>query len=314
MKKSFFPLILACCVLANVITVSCAGQGEKLDLKLRLQEGKTYTLRMVNDQKIINTVQGREMEMNQKMSTDFAFDVQKVDETGDATIEVNFQAVSAEMESPMGKISYDSANPTEVTHPMIKALAAMAGQSYTLVISERGEVKRVDGMKEMMSRIIESLDLPDGQAKEMMKKQFESMFGDQATVEMTAQWFSMIPDQPVGLGDSWSKTVFETTRMPVIIESKWTLKERKGGIAVLAVESGIKSNPDAEPMEMGQMKITMDLSGEQSGTYELNESTGWIVSSRVTQKISGNQIIEGSPRGSMTIPMSMEMTVTLESL
>ena len=314
MKKLYFHLILTFCVLANVITVSCASSGEKLDLKLRLQEGKTYTLRMVNDQKMINTVQGREMEMSQKMSTEFTFDVQNVDEAGDATVEVNFQAVSAEMEGPMGKISYDSANPTEVTHPMVKALAAMAGQSYTVVLSEKGEVKKVEGMKEIMARVIESLDLPDGQAKEMMEKQFENMFGDQATVEMMGQWFSMIPDQPVSVGDSWSKTVFETTRMPVIIENKWTLKERKAGVAVVDMESEIKSNLDAEPMDMGPVKLTMDISGEQSGTYELDESTGWIVSAKVTQQISGDQIIEGGQSGTMTIPMTMEMTVILESL
>jgi len=314
MKDLYFPLILACCVLANLITVSCAGPGEKLDLRLRLQEGQAYKFRMVNDQKMTYTVQGREMEMNQKMSTEFAFDVQNVDEAGDATIKVNFQAVSADMEGPMGKISYDSVNPTEVAHPMMKAFAAMAGQSYTVVLSEKGEVKKVEGMKELMALIIDSVDLPDGQAGEMMKKQFENMFGEQANVEMMGQWFSMIPDQPVGIGDSWSKTVFETTRMPMIVESKWTLKERKGGIAFLAVEAGIKSNPDAEPMEMGQMKLTMDVSGEQSGTYELDESTGWIVSSRVIQKISGDQMISGSPSGSVTIPLSMETTITMESI
>jgi hypothetical protein len=92
------------------------------------------------------------------------------------------------------------------------------------------------------------------------------------------------------------------------------LKERKAGVAVLAVESGIKSNLDAEPMDMGPVKLTMDISGEQSGTYELDESTGWIVSSRMTQNLSGDQIIESGPSGTMTIPMSMEMTVTLESL
>ena len=316
MKKLYFPLILACSLLADMVMVSCAGLGEKVDLRLRLEQGKTYKIRMVNDQKTKLTAQGREMEMSQKMGMDFAFDVQEVDEAGDATIKVTFQRISTEMEGPMGKISYDSANPTEAEHPMVKGFAAMAGQSYTIIISNKGKAKKVDGMKEIMTRMLDSLDIPDERMKETMKKQFENMFGDQATVEMTKQWFGMFPERPVGVGDSWSKTVFETARMPMTVENKWTLKERKNGIAFLAVESVIKSNPDAEPMEMGPMKITMDLSGEQSGTYELDESTGWIVSSRITQKIYGEQRIERGPaqEGSMTIPLSMESTITLESL
>ena len=256
------------------------------------------------------------MEMNQKMAMDFAFDVQKVDEAGDATIKVIFQGISAEMESPMSETSYDAANPTEVDRPMMKGFAAIAGESYTMVVSESGKVKKVEGVKEMMSRIIESFELPDGQAKEIMKKRFENMFGDQAAAEMMGQWFSMIPDRPVGVGDAWTKTISITAGMPMTIDSKWTLKERKGGVAVLAVESVLKSNPDAGPMEMGPMKITMDISGEQSGTYELDESTGWIVRYRITQKISGEQIIEGGPAqdGSMTIPLAMEVIITLEPL
>lgn len=316
MKKLCFPLVLAVCVLADTAAVLCAGPGGKVDLKLRLQQGKTYKTRMVYDQKMTQTFQGREMEMNQKMAMDFAFDVQKVGEAGDATIKVTFQRISAEMEGPMGEISYDSASPTEVDHPMMKGFAAIAGESYTMVLSEKGEVKKVDGVKEMMSRIIDSLELPDGQAKEMMKKQFENMFGDQATAQMMGQWFSMIPDRPVGVGDAWTKTISITAGMPMTIDSKWTLRERRGGVAVMAVESVLKSNPDAGPMEMGPMKITMDISGEQSGTYELDESTGWIVRSRMTQKISGEQIIEGGPAqdGSMTIPLAMEMIITLEPL
>jgi hypothetical protein len=316
MKKIYFPLILTCFALADVSTVSYAGPGEKVDLKLRLQQGKTYKTRMVYDQKMTQTLQGREMEINQKMAMDFAFDVQEVGEAGDATIKVTFQGISAEMEGPMGKISYDSASPTEVDHPMMKGFAAIAGQSYIMVLSEKGEVKKVDGVKEMMSRIIDSLELPDGQMREMMKKQFEDMFGDQATAEMMGQWFSMIPDRPVEAGDSWTKTISITAGMPMTIDYKWTLKERKGGIAVLAVESVLKSNPDAGPMEMGPMKITMDVSGEQSGTYELDESTGWIVRSRMTQKISGEQIIEGGPaeEGGMSIPLAMETIITLEPL
>lgn len=316
MKKLCFPLIPACFVLANLVMVSCAGPGEKVDLKLRLQEGKTYKLRMVNEQNTKLTAQGREMQMSQKMAMEFAFDAQKVDEAGDATIKVTFQRISTEIEGPMGKISYDSANPTEAGHPMVKAFALMAGRSYTMVISDKGEVKKVDGIKEIMTSMLDSLDIPDERMKETMKKQFENMFGEKATVEMTGQWFGMFPEQPVGVSDSWSKTVFESSRMPLIVENKWTLKERKGGNAVLAAESVIKSNPDAEPTEMGQMKVTVDMSGEQSGTYEIDESTGWIVSSRITQTISGEQRIEGGPaqEGSMTIPISMESVITLEPL
>jgi pentatricopeptide repeat protein len=313
MKKLYCLFILAYCVPAVLVSVSCAGSGEKIDLKLSLEQGKTYKLRTINDVKMTQTFQGREMEMSQKMTFDFTFEVQAVDDGGDATVEVTYHSIAVEMEGPMGKVEYDSTNPTETETPMVKGFAALAGQSYTMVISTMGEVKKVEGMKEIMDRMIESLDLPEEQRKEAIRGQFENMFGDQAAVEMMGQMFVMFPDRPVGVGDAWSKTITMTKGMPMTVEHDWTLKERKDGIAVLADESVIKSNPDAGPMDMGPMKITMDIAGEQSGTVELDESTGWIVGGRMTYRVSGEQKIEGpAEETSQSIPLSMEATITWE--
>jgi len=314
MKKLYYLFILAYCVPAALVSISCAGSGEKVDLKLSLEQGKTYKLRTINDIKMTQTFQGHEMEMSQKMTFDFTFEVQTVGDGGDVTMKVTYHSVAVEMGGPMGKVEYDSANPTETEHPMVKGFAALAGQSYTMVVSTTGEVKKVEGMKEIMDRMIESLDLPEEQRKEAIRGQFENMFGDQAAVEMMGQMFVMFPDRPVGVGDSWSKTITMTKGMPMTVEHDWTLKERKDGVAVLAAESVIKSNPDAGPIDMGPMKITMDIAGEQSGTAELDESTGWIVGGRMTYRVSGDQKIEGGPaeEASETIPLSMEATITWE--
>jgi len=63
------------------------------------------------------------------------------------------------------------------------------------------------------------------------------------------------------------------------------------------------------------MKLTQEVTGEMKGTLELNEATGWIMSSSMDQQYSGEIKIEGNPQlpEGMIIPMTSKTATKLES-
>lgn len=325
MKKLYFLLIVAYCILAALAQVSWATSGADVDLKLRLEKGKTYNLRTVNDTKMTLSLMGQEMKINQKMGYDITYEVQAVDDQGNAAIKAAFHSINMELEigEVSGKIEYNSVSPAEAETP------AANGPSCRMVLSKTGKVREVEGMKEVKTRMMEVLESSGEQEtiKEMMRMRFEEMFSDQKIVQMMGGVFGMFPDQPVGVGDSWSTTGItlkdmlktemrfsggagdlDIKDMPIAEEHNWTLKERRDGVAVLAVVSVAKPKPEAGATEMEQSKPTLDLAGEQSGKLELEESTGWIVSGRMVYRFLGEQKIEDSPMGSIVIPLKAEVT------
>ena len=52
----------------------------------------------------------------------------------------------------------------------------------------------------------------------------------------------------------------------MLLESTWTLKERRNGVAVIAVRASIRPNPNAQPVQLGTAKVKYALSGDMSGT------------------------------------------------
>ena len=65
---------------------------------------------------------------------------------------------------------------------------------------------------------------------------------------------------------------------------------------------------------MGIMKLNYKLSGEQKGTMEIQEVTGWPVQGELTQKFSGQVDMEGATQlgASMSWPVSIESVIRFE--
>ena len=288
---------------------------DKVSLRFRPREGESYKARMVTDQKISQAVQGQKQEIPQTVSFGFTYNVKEVRDDGTAVVQVSYDSVQFKQEGPMGKIEYDSASPSDSIHPMVKGFAALVGLGFSMEVTPTGKVVKVEGAGEMLSRMMESIDMPTPAARAAMEEKMKDQFGDQALKEMMEQMMAIYPDEPVAIGDSWSKRVVISKGTPMIMDNTWTLKSRGNGVAVLEVQSKVEPNPGAEAMEMGVAKVKQELRGAQSGTIELDEATGWTLRSTLNQKLSGNMVIqtgvEGAP--SMTIPISIESVIRLES-
>ena len=313
-KKSIFAILMV--VLAIGLVTACGKKlGEKIQLQLNLQKGKSYSLRWTMDQEISQEPTGQKQDMTQVISMVYTFKVKEVDADGIVLVNLIHDSVLFKQDGPMGKIEYDSSNPPDVVPPMASGFADIVGQNVSMRIARDVHVKEVQGGDEMVGHIIEQSDIPDEAMKASMKESMTKQFGDQSMKEMMKTMTALYPGKPVGIGESWSKEIAISRGFPMIVDYTFTLKSRKSGVAIIEERSGIKTDPEAA-MEVGPMKLRYDMSGDQKGTLEIDEATGWHIRSKWTQELSGKVKVEGLLQTSegMSWPISVKSIMSLERI
>lgn len=316
MKSKTVAMRFLASMIAFGLTISLGTvNGKDLELRLRLKKGDSYSLKMTVDQKTFQTVMGQKHDMAQTIGFGYVFDVNDVAKDGTAMIKFTFKSSYFKQQGPTGTIEYDSSNPTDTDHPMAKTFASIMGQSLTMQVTPKWHVKEIKGCDEMINHILEQLDLPEGPTTDQIVKSIKDQFGDKAFKEIWQQMMNIYPEKPIAIGDFWSRRFAYSMGVPMIIENAWILKERKNGIAFIDVNSKIKSDPDAGPVKMGNMTLTYDVTGDQNGTLELLEATGWIIRAKLIQKLSGMVEYSGVPAlEGRNVPISIESVINIETL
>lgn len=305
MKRTL--LVVGILALVAGMLLSCGGGIKKLDLQLRLEQGKTYGTKMVADQTITQTIQGQTQDIQQTIGMAYTYKVTKVESDGSALVDAVYEWILYSQDGPMGKSEYDSSKPPATIPDAAVGYAALLGQGFSMKLTPLGEVADIQGVDAMLSSILDALNVPEGSARDAVQETLEAQFGEEALAESFEKATAIYPDKSLSAGDSWSKRLTLATGMPMIIDNTWTLKSRKDGVAFVDVKSTIAPNPDAEPLEISGMSVSYEVSGDQTGTLELDEATGWPLRSHMTQNLSGQISAAG-----MTWPVTITSTIVFE--
>ncbi|MGB9722517.1 MAG: DUF6263 family protein [Chloroflexia bacterium] len=316
MRKIVMVALGLLLLLAMLSSCAPASPAEKVTLRYHLQKGQTYSLRMNMEQKITQSLLGQNIVVNQTLGLDMHYDVQDVDAPGNMTGRVTIGAVRYRMESPMGKIEYDSQKPTPAD-PTSQVLSALVGASFTMKISPTGEVLEVSGIQEMVEEVLGRLDTLGASRDELMQTLGQWM-DEKGLVQTTGLSTAVYPDHPVAVGESWSQ---ETSgggigAIALATHTTWTLRSRQGGVSTIEIRSTVQSAPGAAPMEMMGIQVTYDIGGTQNGTMQVDETTGWIVHAEVNQNLEGKIAVKGGGQGipeGMNWPITIESVITLDS-
>lgn len=305
MRKNFYYLFIP--VLVLLVWGGCQKiSTEKITLKLNLEEGKIYTLDMDMDQDITQEPGGNKINMKQQMKMGFSFEVKEVDSDGNTMMDVAFDSIYFSQNGPMGHTVYDSKNESGEVPLMAKGFAALVGEGFSMELTPEGFINDVQGVDLMLDRIMERIDLPLGSQVDQIKEQMKRSFGDEAMLSQMESMMSIFPDKPVGIGDTWSRRFVMSGMMPMTINNKWKLKERRNGRAIIEVKSDIEPNQSATTLETALGKMKYNLSGTQQGTLELDEATGWTVRAVMNQEMAGK--IE---MGNMSWPITSKSVITM---
>lgn len=303
-------------ILAVIFAASAvsAPAQDKVQLRLQLKKGQSYQQEMVTDQKISQTIQGRLLDMRQTIGMGFTYDVKDVRADGTAVVKVAYHSALLKQKGPMGTIQYDSKNPPETVPAMAQGFAALVGQGFTMELTPEGTVTKVEGVDEMLAHIMKSIKAPDESIRATMEKKMKEQFGDEALKEIMEKMMAIYPDKPVGVGDSWRRKIVISKGFAMTIDNTWTLKSRRDGIAVVEVNSTVKPNANAKPLDMGTLRLQYDIGGKQQGEMKIDEATGWVIQAKMTQNLSGKVRAQGlgGVSDDMTWPISIESDISFK--
>jgi len=287
-----------------------ATAAEKFSLRLHLTPGQAFKVRLSVEQKIQPTIQGEQVTTTQTFGFGHTFRVQQVAADGTATCEVTYDSVVIQQGGGLQpKLEYDSTDTSAPVPPAARQFAGIVGQRYSIKITPTGRVIDVQGGQAIIERLNKAFGLSDeGVPKERN--------GNAVVKAMLEQFTAVYPDQPVAVGDSWITRTMMYMGFPMLAASRYTLEDRQGGVAVVGVASNVQTPATAAPVKMGTSSIRYDLSGKQSGKLHLDESSGWILRSEFTQRVSGTMKLEGLPRteGPQSWPISMVSVFRVEPL
>jgi hypothetical protein len=288
--------------------------AKKITLQLNLKEGSLYNLKTTTQQQIIQKIQGQEQEINQTIGAGYTFSVEEVDKYGVAKIKITYNSTFFKRDSLSGKVEYDSSkSPTEIPEEA-KGFAALVGESFLIWMSSKGEVLDVKGADDIVRHVVEKFNLTDESMKVSMEQDLKEQFGDKALQESMGNMMGVYPDAPVGIGDSWERASTVSRGLPIVLENVYKFKAQRGHNLIIEVYSKIKPNPAAAPAKRGPILLKYILQGEQKGTIQIKETTGWISSAKVNQQLSGKVSMQVASLPKIPHwPISMKSVDVLES-
>jgi|GEM_PF-1302384 len=278
--SSFF-LFIAFSLTSFAQVTEDAGSEPKVDLHLNLQAGDQYLYSVGMNQQIVQEVMGQSISIDQRMTTDYAYNVLSNDGKL-IKIEVAYKRIQMNFDMPQNQIAYDSDLPGTGN---LSALDGLIDKPFTVFMTPEGNVSKVEGYSEMIS----GLTLSD---------EIKGMLSDSSLVQSLDM--NIYAGRPVAMGESWniSKTMDIS---PVLMTSDltYTLEGSSEDLAWINVNGGISAvSKEAD--------YDLELSGKQEGTMETDIRTGMVSSGQIGMDIDAKLIAQG-----FEIPMTMKMEVTI---
>jgi hypothetical protein len=299
--------------LTLLMLMACAAHRahaqDKLDLQLHLTKGDSRQVTVTLDQTIQQTVQSAAQTTTQSLSVTYTFAVKDVDAKGNATVSVRYDAVAFNATAPTGKIEYDSSKPASgQSPPMASGLAALVGQSYAMTVSPRGTITQVSGLPKMLDSVLARLNLPEGPLRTAAEKALRLQLSEPNLKQGLSDIFAPFPDHPVSVGESWTRARQVHQGFPMKLQTTYTLESRENGVARVKV-AGKAATASNATLDLGPMKMNYDLKGEQAGTMEIIESSGWTRQSELRQRLSGSATLRAPNADPQTVPVTIQSTV-----
>lgn len=295
-------------VLAVILTLSLAaanGFAAPLELRLRLTPGQTYRQSVTIDQVVEQQINGQAHKMAQTLGMTLGYRVQSAAASGDMQVCVTYERVRLKMTGAGGAVDYDSSKPGGgALHPAAATLGAMVGTSLEATMSPTGKISDVRGIDAIVRKMLEGLALPEGSQRAMLQQAMDRQMSQDNVRSSLGATMATFPQQPVNPGDTWEQEASVNVGPVLKVRHTWTLKERRGGRAVLGLSSRVLPG-EGRAMQVGATKMTHDIAGGQTGTVTVDEATGLVVGGELEQAFEGQLIVEAPGVSGMKMPMKI---------
>tara|TARA_B100001287_G_scaffold70393_1_gene57998 strand:+ start:6087 stop:7016 length:930 start_codon:yes stop_codon:yes gene_type:complete len=300
-KILFITLIISSC--KNEKSNSAAKIDETQNplevlLRVNLNEGDQVNFEFTANQNI-NVA---DQKIQQMIGTGYTFEVLQKQGTS-AIIKNTYDWVQYEMSSAP-KMSYDSRKGTQ-TGIIADIFKGMIGQSFTMKLSEKGEVSDVTGAENIFESMMKNIE---PELRSQMEASMKGKYDAESMKSSIEQMVNIYPVYAVKVGDSWTQKIkLESGGYPMILNSKYTVTEIKQDEVVLSADGLIRSEDGASIKNAG-MEIGINLQGSQTGNIKIDLHTGLAKKGEIYQKIKGTMETMGQ-----TMSMNIDSEILIIS-
>ena len=282
--------------------VPLESQSDSIVLLFNPQLNKTYKIYNGSDFVISESDSTVTMSATSKMEGNFKLTIKSKDDAGNSIIELVETNAKETAESGGEKSEYISGQ--AATNPddefMRRIMDCMINSPVSLTMNKYSEIISSSGVEEIQKKMQQVLG--DSIPVEAVQ------IGDPS--ETIQNSFIIYPEKKVMIGDTWSKEVHTNMQgAPLLIKNKYTVKDRKDGIVYITISASVVLDKNEIPKEVLSQPDMPTISGSIKGEIQVEESTGWPISSVTQQFIQTKQSVYGQSvvtnmRGTVTIRVS----------
>ncbi|PQV62781.1 hypothetical protein B1R32_12228 [Abditibacterium utsteinense] len=274
------------------------------------------------------TAAPEKMESTSKTLTVVEQNVLSSDEKG-ARVEVVYREMTQTMKMQQGdKVLFDSASPTAATKGITDISKNIVGARVSYQLTPDGHISDVQGAKEYLERLgagLETATAQNPEQQKMMREMLKAAISPEALEKSIGIAYKDMPAKAVAPGDTWkyaSTIAMMGTKFTQNGQS--TFVSRAGNVVTLAQKGDFATDAGAEfkiPLPMPRDPKTpapitqLDLHGTSTGETLVDELSGMTLSSRTTQTIEGEIVINGltGPGSVFSIPMKVTSETTTKT-
>lgn len=227
------------------------------------------------------------------------------DSIGDFLLNMVYDKIHIYSKNGDTESEMDADNALGSLDPVEKLLGILKGAAIEAVLSPRGELRSVKGYDEIKGKIMASFNPNDTYSKTIAEKQWDQKIKEGLIKKNMEQLFKIFPDSAVHVGDKWQLSSIEKDEIDMSIKTSYTLKDIHDGVAVIESEGKISSE-NSTGNAMGY-DFTAVLTGKQEGEFEMEISTGMLLTSKIDSRMEGELTIMGRK-----VPITIRSTAKIE--
>ena len=302
------------------LAATAAAQGAQHDLRTTAKKGGTVYFVQTTKQEQAIDMDGQSMDMGNTINYTVRVTVADVSDKGSLEVNVDILRVEGALLLPMmGEVAFDSAaGPAEDDGMGMAALgdamSSLAGKKFKATVSPFGKVEKVEGATEI-------LDAARKKGGRMGGQMLASSLNDKALESLVENAFGVLPDQPIAVGGSWSRTENDkAARTQVDNKMELTLVklddaafeiEAKGTVEKPATPAPAAGEEESEEMAMArEMMANMKIkNGKIVGKLKVSRGDGFVVESSSNMSMD---IEMPSPMGGGDMTIAMKTTTTIK--
>jgi hypothetical protein len=306
MKKSIW--------IAMALFLLTSFDSKKEVLQFNLEKGKVYQILLDVSTAIEQSVQGVDMNITMKYTTQTNYKVVEVRDTF-YEIEINYANMTIEMnmngeEMNMDSESADSTNPVNML-----AKRMVQAPAFRIKMSKSGNVFDVKGLDQMLDFVFNKESGIQKEVLEAMEPSLKNAFGEQAFREGLKNAFIVYPKTPISKGDKWKTRSIMLASMDGEINNEFELN------SVSATELGIKgvsqitSNPKTYK-KINEFYAFYDLKGEMTSDLKIDRKSSWVNTGTIKQNFKGFMTLKQntSDTSGYDVPLSFNIVVNIKNV